>query len=64
LTIHYDIPKDKELYVKRIGRSGKFGRRSISISFLVTSEYSWIKEMEQYYATRIEELPMDINDLL
>ncbi len=34
LVINYDLPNSRELYIHRIGRSGRFGRKGVAISKL------------------------------
>ena len=34
LVINYDLPFNRELYIHRIGRSGRFGRKGVSINFV------------------------------
>ena len=63
LVINYDLPKDKEKYIHRIGRSGRFGRKGVAINFVGPSDSKFIKEIEQYYNTQIEEMPIDVTDL-
>jgi superfamily II DNA/RNA helicase len=36
LVINYDLPNNRELYIHRIGRSGRFGRKVSSHSFCIT----------------------------
>ena len=63
LVINYDIPNNRENYIHRIGRSGRFGRKGVSISFVEgDEEYSNLKDIENYYLTEIKELPADINE--
>jgi ATP-dependent RNA helicase len=33
LVINYDLPTSRELYIHRIGRSGRFGRKGVAINF-------------------------------
>jgi len=66
MVINYDIPYDKENYIHRIGRSGRFGRKGVAIN-LVTfrdKDTRMIREIETYYNTKIEELPANIEDLI
>lgn len=35
LVINYDLPTNRENYIHRIGRSGRFGRKGVSINFIV-----------------------------
>ncbi|CAD8103040.1 unnamed protein product [Paramecium primaurelia] len=64
LIINYDLPQLKELYIQRIGRTSKFGRKSISINFLVQEDLKMLNEIEQYYQTKIEEMPINFTDFL
>jgi ATP-dependent RNA helicase len=34
LVINYDLPNNRELYIHRIGRSGRFGRKGVAINFV------------------------------
>ena len=35
LVINYDLPNNRELYIHRIGRSGRFGRKVSTGSFAI-----------------------------
>ena len=37
LVINYDLPTNRENYIHRIGRGGRFGRKGVAINF-VTDE--------------------------
>lgn len=60
LVINYDIPKSKETYIHRIGRSGRFGRKGIAINFITLSDVNNLKEIETFYNTQIDEMPGNI----
>ena len=64
LVINYDIPKDKECYIHRIGRSGRHGRKGVSINFITRYDIPRLKEIESFYSTEIAEMPMTIADYL
>jgi translation initiation factor 4A len=64
LVINYDIPKEKECYIHRIGRSGRHGRKGVSINFITRYDINKLKEIESFYSTEICEMPMTIADLL
>ena len=34
LVINFDLPKTKETYIHRIGRSGRYGRKGVAINFI------------------------------
>lgn len=63
LIINYDLPGQKEKYIHRIGRSGRFGRRGVAINFVTPADAPFIVELKQYYNTQIDQLPMDLSDL-
>lgn len=63
LVINYDIPTNRESYIHRIGRSGRFGRKGIAINFITNDDMSVLRDIEQFYATQIDEMPMNIQDL-
>jgi translation initiation factor 4A len=64
LVINYDLPKDRENYIHRIGRSGRFGRKGVAINFIVQDDVRVLRDIEQFYNTQIEEMPMNVADLI
>lgn len=64
LIINYDLPNSRELYIHRIGRSGRFGRRGVAINFIKNNEIRILRDIEQFYATQIDEMPMNLQDML
>lgn len=65
LVINYDLPKEKEQYIHRIGRSGRYGRKGVSINFVMSQQDArQLKDIENYYSTQIEEMPMDVSNFL
>jgi translation initiation factor 4A len=64
LVINYDLPQNMENYLHRIGRSGRFGRKGVAINFVTNNDVRSMKDIERYYHTQIEEMPMDIADLI
>jgi ATP-dependent RNA helicase len=63
LVINYDLPTNRELYIHRIGRSGRFGRKGVSINFLTSGDVSTMRDIEQFYSTQVDEMPINIADL-
>jgi len=64
LVINFDLPPNMENYLHRIGRSGRFGRKGVAINFVTNADVRAMKDIEKYYHTQIEEMPMDIADLI
>jgi ATP-dependent RNA helicase len=64
LVICYDLPSKRELYIHRIGRSGRFGRKGVAINFVRTEDERSLKDIEQFYRTQIDEMPANVGDLL
>eukprot|EP00747_Dinoflagellata_sp_TGD_P153621 gnl/TRDRNA2_/TRDRNA2_177415_c0_seq1.p1 gnl/TRDRNA2_/TRDRNA2_177415_c0~~gnl/TRDRNA2_/TRDRNA2_177415_c0_seq1.p1 ORF type:complete len:394 (+),score=82.19 gnl/TRDRNA2_/TRDRNA2_177415_c0_seq1:93-1274(+) len=64
LVINFDLPGNMENYLHRIGRSGRFGRKGVAINFVTNNDVRTMKDIEKFYHTQIEEMPMDIADLI
>ena len=64
VVINFDLPKDIHTYLHRIGRSGRWGRKGVGINFITRRDVTKIKEIEQHYATEINELPGNIESLI
>jgi translation initiation factor 4A len=64
LVINYDLPTNRENYIHRIGRSGRFGRKGVAINFITIADTRYLRDIEQFYNTQIEEMPMNVADLL
>lgn len=63
LVINYEMPKEKETYIHRIGRSGRFGRKGNAINFVTPNEKDELETLQKYYNTTIEQLPTDLSEL-
>lgn len=64
LVINYDLPINRENYIHRIGRSGRFGRKGVAINFVKNEDVKILRDIEQYYSTQIDEMPMNVVDLI
>jgi translation initiation factor 4A len=64
LVINFDLPKSKETYIHRIGRSGRYGRKGVSINLVTDRDMDYMKEIESFYDTEIKEMPQNIADYL
>ncbi|CAL1281027.1 unnamed protein product [Larinioides sclopetarius] len=64
LVINYDLPTNRENYIHRIGRGGRFGRKGVAINFVTEDDKRVLRDIEQFYNTQIEEMPMNVADLI
>jgi len=51
--------KTLTISVCRIGRSGRFGRKGVAINFVKEDDIRILRDIEQYYSTQIDEMPMN-----
>jgi len=63
LVINYDLPRQKETYIHRIGRSGRFGRKGTAINFVTPEDKEELEALQKFYNTAIEELPSDLSTI-
>jgi len=64
VVINYDLPRNKENYLHRIGRSGRFGRKGLAINFVTQEDMRDLRELERFYDTQIEPMPVDVASYL
>ena len=64
LVVNYDLPTNRENYIHRIGRSGRFGRKGVSINFITPNDVKDLRDIEQFYNTQIEEMPSNVNEFM
>ncbi|CAL1260903.1 unnamed protein product [Larinioides sclopetarius] len=64
LVINYDLPTNRENYIHRIGRGGRFGRKGVAINFITEDDKRSLRDIEQFYNTQIEEMPLNVADLI
>lgn len=64
LVINYDVPLDPEQYIHRVGRSGRYGKLGVAITFITdienkrsTSDYEKIGIIEDTYKIKFKDLP-------
>jgi ATP-dependent RNA helicase len=63
LVVNYDLPMDRENYIHRIGRSGRFGRKGVAINFVTEDDIQVLHDIEQYYSIQIDEMPANMEAL-
>jgi translation initiation factor 4A len=64
LVMNYELPNNRENYIHRIGRSGRFGRKGVAINLVSNSEKRMKEEIETYYSVKMKELPMDLSKIV
>ena len=62
LVICYDLPNNREVYIQRIG--GRFGQKGVCISFVKNDDIRVLRDIEQFYSTQIDEMPMNVAELI
>ena len=67
MVINYDLPPNKETYVHRIGRCGRFDKKGIAITMIKSSDQMDVKtfnRLQYYYKMDIKEMPESIEKYL
>ena len=47
LVVNFDVPREPEIYVHRIGRTGRAGREGEALSFVTPAEQSRLRQIER-----------------
>ncbi|WP_416190615.1 DEAD/DEAH box helicase [Neisseria sp. CCUG12390] len=58
-VINYDLPKQAEDYVHRIGRTGRAGRTGIALTFAEVNEYVKVHKIEKYIGRKLNEVTVE-----
>jgi translation initiation factor 4A len=45
LVINYDLPTNRETYIHRIGRGGRFGRKGVAINFVAVDDVAMLHQI-------------------
>jgi translation initiation factor 4A len=61
MVINFELPIQRENYVHRIGRSGRYGKKGVAINLVYGDEINTMKEIEKHYSTTIAVLPDDLS---
>lgn len=59
VVLHDIVYNNVVLLIFRIGRSGRYGRRGVAINFVKSDDIRILRDIEQYYSTQIDEMPMN-----
>jgi ATP-dependent RNA helicase DeaD len=57
-VINYDVPSAAEVYVHRIGRTGRAGREGVAITFAHPREHRFLRSVEALTKQKIDVLPL------
>ncbi|KAJ2715830.1 Suppressor of the cold-sensitive snRNP biogenesis mutant brr1-1, partial [Coemansia spiralis] len=62
IVINYDISKEADQYLHRVGRAGRFGTKGLAITFIATDEDKQVLEsVQERFEVSITELPAEID---
>ena len=51
-------------FLLRIGRGGRFGRKGVAINMVTEEDKRTLRDIETFYNTSIEEMPLNVADLI
>ena len=63
LVINYELPVQKENYIHRIGRAGRFGRKGVTINLISPEELRPREEIEKHFNITMTVLPDDLSKI-
>lgn len=58
MVINFDVPRDAEDYVHRIGRTARADRDGVAITFICDSEIYYFKQIEKLLEKEVEKIPL------
>lgn len=62
IVINYDMPKETDAYLHRVGRAGRFGTKGLAITFIKDEEDEKVLEsLQSRFEIKVEELPEKID---
>jgi ATP-dependent RNA helicase DeaD len=62
LVVNYDLPKDEEDYVHRIGRTGRAGKKGLALSFASGRDIFRLRNIERFSKQKIARRPVPTLD--
>jgi superfamily II DNA/RNA helicase len=64
IVINYEMPVERDDYWHRIGRTGRYGKKGVSINLIAgEDEIAKMKDIETHYSLVIPVLPEDLKVL-
>ena len=63
LVINFDLPIQKETYIHRIGRSGRYGRKGVAINLVGQRDQRSLSEIQEHYKVTIDDLPQNLSEI-
>ena len=64
LVINYDLPSNRENYIHRIGRSGRFGRKGVAINFVTSEDVRILRDIECKFLWNCFRRPLTVLSVL
>jgi translation initiation factor 4A len=66
MVINYDMAREPETYIHRVGRSGRYGGEGVAINFYTYNDMALIKSLERNYNIYIDDMPHpeEVNECL
>ena len=56
---NYDVPRDVDYYIHRIGRTGRAGQTGIAITFATPLDTEWVRRIERHIEATITKYTID-----
>jgi translation initiation factor 4A len=63
LVINYELPVQKENYIHRIGRAGRFGRKGVTINLICPEEKKAVSDIQEHWGINLETLPERLDQI-
>jgi superfamily II DNA/RNA helicase len=64
LVINYELPVQKENYIHRIGRAGRFGRKGVTINLISPEDARARSDIESHFGITMTPLPEDLSRVM
>lgn len=63
LVINYDFPQDRDTYLHRVGRAGRFNTRGLAVNFLLSEgeDDKVLADVQNGFKVKIAEMPSEID---